>query len=456
MSAADGRTEGSGSARWGWAAGVALVVVVGGVLAGRAALDSDPEAQGQPRPMDGMEEMEGMEGEMSGMDMGGMSGMDGQGSIRLTPEQIRTFGVTFDSAAPRLLEERIRTVGIVDFDETRLSEVTTKFDGYVERLHVDFTGSPVRRGEPLAEIYSPELVAAQEELLLAAALEDGLAGMTVPGIPARSSELVDAARRRLRLWDISDGQIDGILEEGEPRRTLTLHAPVTGVVVEKDVRAGQAIRAGRSLYTIADLSEVWIEAEIREADAALVQEGDSATVEFRALPGRPLRGQVEYVDPTLEPRARSLKARISLPNPEGRLKPGMYATVRIRGEAWTALAVPTSSVLDTGERRLVFVAADGDRLSPREIRAGRTAGDWTEVLAGLEPGDRVVTSALYLLDSESNLAETMRSMMGMMNMSDMGSMDGMDGMDGMEMDGMSGMDTAGGGMDGMEMPREER
>ena len=413
-----------------WAAGVAIIIALGATWLVSDALDGDEGARGQARTVD--------VDDMAGMDMGGMS-TTGDGSVRLTADQIRTFGITFGTVEERVLQDDVRTVGIVNFDETRMATVTPKFSGYIERLYVDFTGQPVRAGQPLVEIYSPELVAAQEELLLAVRLEADLSQSTVPGVPARSSNLVAAARQRLRLWDISSAQIEQVLETGRARRTLTLYAPVSGIVVEKNVLAGQAVQAGQSLYTIADLSEVWVEAELREADAGLVQEGDPATVELAAFPGRPLTGRIEYVYPTLQSEARTLKARIAIPNVDGRIKPGMYATVRLRAPGRTALTVPTSAILNTGERRVVFVDMGGGQLMPHEVEIGRVAGDHAEVLAGLEPGQRVVTSAQYLLDSESNLGEVMRSMMGTMNMSD-----------------MEGMDASGADMKGMDMPGMER
>ncbi|HUF12304.1 MAG TPA: efflux RND transporter periplasmic adaptor subunit [Longimicrobiales bacterium] len=418
------------------AAALALVLAVTAIWSVRAATGEKDDPRGQARAT-----------EMS--DMGGMD-MQGDGSIRLDPDQIRTFGITFGTVELRTLQEDIRTVGIVNFDETRMAIVTPKFDGYVERLYVDFTGRPVRRGEPLADLYSPELVAAQEELLLAARLEGRLPESAIPGVPAGSSNLLAAARRRLGLWDISEAQINEILRTGRPRRTLTLHAPVSGVVVQKNVLDGQAVRAGEPLYTIADLTEVWVEAELREADAGLVQEGDAALVELAAYPGRPIAGRVEYVYPTLQAQARTLKARIAIPNPQGRLRPGMYATVRLAAPGRTALTVPTSAVLRTGDRQLVFVDLGGGRIMPQEVELGGIAGEYVEVLAGLEPGQRVVTSAHYLLDSESNLAEVMRSMVGSMNMSDMGSMDAMD------TEGMEGMERGGESMEGMPMRGSDR
>lgn len=386
---------------------------------------------------------------MEGMDMGGMN-MSGDGSVQLTANQIQQFGVTFGTAEERALGNEVRTVGIVNFDETRMAQVAPKFGGFVERLYVDFTGKPVRRGQPLLEIYSPELVSAQEELLLAGRLESSLGTSSVPGVSAGSPNLVTAAKRRLRLWDISEGQINQVLRTGRIRRTLTLHAPVSGVVVEKQVLQGQAVQSGQTLYTIADLSNVWVEAELREADAGAVQEGSPATVELAAFPGRPLQGRVEYVYPTLENEARTLKARISIPNPDGRLKPGMYATVRLSSSSRSALTVPTTAVVQTGERAVVFVDMGGGKIMPQEVEVGRTAGDYTEILAGIEPGQRVVTSAQYLIDSESNMAEVMKSMIGMGG--DMGGMD----MSGMDMSGMEGMDMKGADMKGMQTPRKER
>ncbi|CAN5509997.1 hypothetical protein BH24GEM3_BH24GEM3_01240 [soil metagenome] len=384
-------------------------------------------------------------------DTAGMAGMDmgGDGSVQLTANQLRQFGVTFGFVEQRTLTDEVRTVGIVNFDETRMAEVAPKFGGFVERLHVDFTGRPVRRGEPLLEIYSPELVAAQEELLLAGRLQRSMGGSAVPGVSGEAPDLVAAARRRLLLWDISPGQIDRILRTGRVQRTLTLHAPASGIVVEKQVLRGQAVQPGQTLYTIADLSRVWVEAELREADAGSVREGTPAAVDLAAFPGRPLSGRVEYVYPTLQPEARTLKARVSIPNPDGRLKPGMFATVRFSAPVRSTLTVPTTAVVRTGERSLVFVDMGGGSLLPQEVEIGRVAGEYTEVLAGVEPGQRVVTSAQFLLDSESNLAEVMRSMIGMTGSGDM---------EGMDMGGgnMEGMDMKGADVRGMSTPRERR
>ncbi|MDV3294520.1 MAG: efflux RND transporter periplasmic adaptor subunit [Brachybacterium paraconglomeratum] len=392
---------------------------------------------------------------LPGASDGGMAGMEGMampgdGSVWLTAAQIRQFGVTFGSVEERELAQTVRTVGIVSFDETRLAQVSPKVSGFVERLYVDFTGQPVRRGQPLLALYAPELVAAQEELLLARRLQRDLGAGEVPGVPAGSTDLVASARRRLRLWDISEAQIDEILRTGEVQRTLTFHSPAAGVVVEKNVEEGQAVEAGQTLYRIADLSAVWVEAELREADAGAVRVGTPATVELAAYPGRTIEGRVEYVYPTLQQEARTLKARVAVPNPDGRIKPGMYATVRFTTPTRTALSVPTSAVVRTGDRAIVFVDMGGGRLMPQEVELGQATEAHAEVLAGVEPGQRVVTSAQFLLESESNLGEVMKAMMGQMGMSDMGSMEGMEGMDGMK--GMQGMDMKGADMKDMSRP----
>jgi multidrug efflux pump subunit AcrA (membrane-fusion protein) len=381
----------------------AIVVVTASVFAIVLREGDDPVPRGQARPsgMAGMDDTAGMD-------------MSSGGDVMLSAGQLREFGVTFDFAELRTLAAEIRTVGIVNFDETRLAQVVPKVAGYVERLYVDFTGRAVTRGQPLLEIYSPDLVAAQEELLLAGRLAESMSGSAVPGVPSQPSNLLESAKLRLRSWDISQPQIDEILRTGRVRRTLTLFAPVGGVVLEKNVLRGQAVQAGQTLYTIADLARVWIEAELREGDVGVVQEGGSATVELAAFPGRPLTGTIEYIYPTLQADARTLKARIAVPNPGNRLKPGMYATVRLTAPMRTALTVPASAIVRTGERTLAFTDMGNGRIVPQEVVIGRTAGELTEVLSGVEPGQRVVTSAQFLLDSESNLGEVMRSMIGTM------------------------------------------
>jgi len=290
------------------------------------------------------------------------------------------------------------------------------------------------------DVYSPELVAAEEDLLVARRLDRTLGESAVPGVPAGPPDLLATARRRLRLLDVSEAQIDDVLRSGRTRRAVTLYAPATGIVTQKNVVQGQAIQAGQMLYTVADLSTVWVDVELRESDAGAVRAGSTAALDFAAYPGRPFTGRVQYVYPTLQEQSRTLRARVVVPNAAGLLKPGMYATVRLTSAAQrAALTVPTSAVIRTGERNLVFVDMGGGALMPHDVEVGRTAGDYTEVLAGLEPGQRVVTSAQFLLESESNLGEVMKSMVGMGNSG--GGMQDMPGMNmkGADVRGMPGM-----------------
>lgn len=389
---------------------------------------------------------------------GGMAEMSGTpvqagGAVRLTAAQLRTFGVTFGTAEVRPLTAGVRTTGNVTVDETRVAQVAPKIGGFVERLYVATTGQPVRRGQPMLDLYSPELVAAQEELLVARRLDRTLGESGVPGVPSSAGDLLAAARRRLRLLDISDAQIDDVLHTGRVRRALTLYAPVSGVVTEKTVLQGQATQPGEALYTVADLGRVWVDVQLRESDAGSVRPGTTADLELAAYPGRTFSGRVAYVYPTLQEASRTLRARVEVPNPAGLLKPGMYATVRLTTPGQAALTVPASAVIRTGDRNVVFVDMGGGTLMPQEVALGRAAGDYVEVLSGLEPGQRVVTSAQFLLESESNLGEVMKSMVQMGG--NAGGMPNMPGMTmpatstpatdkGADMRGMPGMDMKGG------------
>ncbi|MBI4408697.1 MAG: efflux RND transporter periplasmic adaptor subunit [Gemmatimonadetes bacterium] len=377
-------------------AGAGIVVLAGGLIFALGGRDRAPTAAQA----------------MPGADMAGMA--MGKGSVRLTPNEMRTFGITFATAEVRPLRRAIRTVGLVEFDETRMAYVSPKFGGWVERLHVDFTGKPVRKGQPLLDVYSPELVSAQEELLLAARMAASVGQSAIEGVASGAGDLLESAKRRLRYWDISDGQITHILSSGQVQKTLTLHAPVSGIVMEKDVFEGQAFLPGHRLYMIADLAEVWINAEVFESDAALLREGMPAEIAIGALPGRSYRGRVEYVYPTLEEKTRAMRVRIALPNRSRELKPGMYATVKFTADLGKVLALPASAVLHSGERAVAFVDMGAGELMPHELVLGQRGEEYVEVLEGIEPGQRVVTSAQFLLDSESNLAEVMKAMMAQM------------------------------------------
>ncbi|MEO5510698.1 MAG: efflux RND transporter periplasmic adaptor subunit [Longimicrobiales bacterium] len=347
----------------------------------------------------------------SGSDMAGMD-MSTDGSVTVSPAQVSQFGITFGTVGRRTLINDVRTTGIVMIDEGRIASVTPKIGGFIERLYVKAAGQPVRIGQPLAEVYSADLVAAQEELLLARRLDRTVGDAVVPGVPSASGELLAAAKRRLRLLDVPDAQIEEVLRTGKVRRTVTLYSPATGIVVEKKVVLGQAIQAGMELYSVANLSDVWIDVQLREAEAGMVNVGTNAALELASYPGRIYRGAVAFIYPTVTEATRTIRARIVAPNTDGVLKPGMYATVHLTTPTRDALTVPRSAVIQTGARAIVFVDMGRGRLMPHAVTIGRVANDLTEVLTGLDAGQRVVTSAQFLIDSESNLGEVMRSMVG--------------------------------------------
>jgi Cu(I)/Ag(I) efflux system membrane fusion protein len=319
--------------------------------------------------------------------------------------------VTYATAALRPFSRTISTVGNVTFDETRLASVNPKVEGWIERLFVDFTGAPVRRGEPQLEIYSPMLIAAQEELLLASRLY--AASGTGENAAANARELLESARRRLGYWDIDEATIAAIEAAGEPRRTLVLRAPADGIVIEKSAVSGMRVMPGTDLYRIADLARVWIEGEVFEKDLSLVAVGQRAAVSFEAYPGETFAATLTYVYPTVSVEARTGRIRLELANPGLRLKPGMYAKVEIAADAGrTALMIPRSAVHFTGERAIVFLRGEDGVLTPREITTGLAAGADIEVLAGLVEGNVVVSSANFLIDAEANMGSSMAGMHG--------------------------------------------
>jgi len=350
----------------------------------------------------------GAAGGMAGMSMPTPSG----GTIRLTNREIRDFGVTFDTARVRMLTNDVRAAGIVTVDSARLAQVTSRVGGYVERLYASTTGAVVARGQPVLTVYSPELLAAEQELLSARDLQRTSGALTIPGAAGPAPDLVAAAQRRLALLNVSPAQIAAVLRSGRAEQTVTLYAPVSGTILDKGVVQGQAIQPGMTLFTIADLATVWVDAELSEGAASLVRTGATATVRFAALPGRTFAARVAHVYPTLDSQSRTVRARLAVPNSGGALRPGMFATVALSSPVTRALTVPASAVLHTGTRDIVFVALGDGRLAPHEVTLGRAVGGLAEVLRGVEPGARVVTSAQYILDSESNLGEIMRGMIG--------------------------------------------
>jgi Cu(I)/Ag(I) efflux system membrane fusion protein len=356
----------------------------------------------------------GEEAVVSGHEHGAAPTAAGPAPVMLDPENARRIGVTYATATTKPFRRVVSTVGNVTYDETRLANVSPKIEGWVERLYVDFTGAPVRRGDPLLAVYSPMLVSAQEELILARRLVASTAGGEAVRAGRNAEELLESARRRLRYWDIPEDEIARIEQAGTPQKTLMLLAAATGIVVEKNVVEGARVMPGMDLYRIADLSRVWIEGEVFEKDLSLVRRGQRARVTFEAYPGELFHGTVTYVYPTVSVESRTARIRVELANPALRLKPGMYARLELAAdEGRMALMVPRSAVHYTGERALVFVRDAAGMLVPREITSGLTSGDDVEVLAGLAEGEVVVSSASFLIDAESNMGTAMQSMPGM-------------------------------------------
>lgn len=337
-------------------------------------------------------------------------------SVTLTATEAQRIGVTYATATVGPLAKEVRTVGQVTFDETRVRTITLKIDGFVERLIVNSTGQAVAAGQPLLTIYSPMLVTAQEELLLAKRLQSDVSAAS--GETRRSADdLLSSARRRLAYWDIPADEIRGIERSGQVRKTLTLRSPVGGYVLEKNVLAGQKIMAGEALYKVADLSTLWVEGEVFEQDLSTVRVGGNVQADFAALPGEHRMGRISYIYPTLNPDTRTVRVRVVLSNPNLTLKPGMYATIRIAGrERANVLTVPRSAVLSTGERSIVFVREANGQLAPREVALGTTSDDRIEVLRGLSAGETVVASATFLVDAESNLGKSLGGMGNMPGM----------------------------------------
>jgi Cu(I)/Ag(I) efflux system membrane fusion protein len=332
-----------------------------------------------------------------------------------TPEGLS--GVTIDPARQQLIGLKIahvergpvggawRTNGRVAIDETRVHHVNVKFSGFMEHVHADFVGRPVKKGEPIFSIYSPELLAAQQEYLLAVETRKRLAA--TGGMSADGDALVQAARRKLELWDVPASELEHLERTGETSRTLTFYSPATGVLTKKDVVPGMRVNAGDMPFEIVDLSRVWVLADAYESDLRLVRVGMPATLSLKAFPGRTFTGRVAFIDPLLDPKTRTAKVRVEFANAGGELKPEMFGDVVFQGAAREALRVPADAIIHSGTKSVVFVALPDGKFQPREVQVGEGNAEWAEVTTGLRNGDGVVTRANFLVDSESRLRSSL-------------------------------------------------
>lgn len=330
---------------------------------------------------------------------------DDGGTVKVSLGKIQRSGVRTETVQERILMQPVRAVGTVVFDESRLTVVTLRADGYIEDLFVNTTGRPVRAGEPLFRVYSPDIQRAQIDLLVAVrSAQRGVLG-------AEADRSIEGAMQRLRNFAVPENRIREVRDTGANPRTIDWPAPASGTVISKRVINGQRVTAGDELYRIADVSTVWVVADVAESDLAAVKPGMRAQVTFRAYPMQPVEGAVTLIYPEVKTETRTARVRIELPNPDGRLKADMYADVVFQagGDHGAVVAIPDSAVIDSGTQQLVFVAKGEGRFEPRPVTLGRHGEGYREVLEGLEAGDEVVTTATFLIDSESNLRAALKT-----------------------------------------------
>ena len=321
----------------------------------------------------------------------------------ISPDRRQLIGVRTAPVEYRTVERTVRTIGTVAIDETRVSEVHPRVAGWIEETFVHFQYQLVVAGDPLFTLYSPELVATQEEYLLALRGMDMLGGSAFPSVRLGAEDLVRATRRRLQLWGVTPEQIADLDRIREPFQTMTIHSPVDGHVMARNAFAGQRVTPETALYEIADHSNVWVKADIYENDIATVGEGQRAAMQVQALPGREFAGQVTFIDPHVNEQTRTLTVRLEFPNADLSLKPGMFAEVQLHAPSGRRLVVPESAVLPTGLRNIVFVDRADGRMEIRDVQLGARTDDHYEVLGGLSEGEQVVVSGNFLIDAESRL-----------------------------------------------------
>jgi Cu(I)/Ag(I) efflux system membrane fusion protein len=330
----------------------------------------------------------------------------GLATVTIDPARQQLIGLRTAAVAMGPVGAAWRTVGRVAVDETRVRHINVKFSGFVERIHVDFIGKPVARGQTLFTIYSPDVVAAQEEYLLAVKTRGTLGGSLV----SSGDSLVEAARRKLQLWDISASDIERLERTGQVVKALPLRSPIAGVVVKKDVVEGMQLEAGAMPYEIVDLSKVWVLADVYESELARVKVGMPATLTLKAFPQRRFGGNVAFIDPVLDPQTRTVKVRLSFANPDGELRPEMFGEVVLESPLREGLRIPADAVIHSGTRAVAFVALGEGKLQPREVKLGQGDGQFVEVIDGLGEGEQVVTRANFLVDSESRLRASLAAM----------------------------------------------
>ena len=332
------------------------------------------------------------------------------GTVRITPERQQLIGVKLGQVERQAVRKTIRAVARISYDETKIVHYHNKVEGWIEEIFANYTGAPIHVGDPLFSLYSPELVSTQQEYLIALRAKKELSESPVPEIARSTESLLQAARQRLKLWDVSDDQIRRLEETREPQRTITFYSPHHGFILEKKAFEHLRVTLDTDLYMFADLSTVWAIVEIYEYEASLVQVGQRATLSLPTYPGQTFAGRISYIYPQFDPQTRTLKVRMDFPNPGLKLRPDMFATAEIIANLGAQLVIPADAVLDSGTQRYVFLAKGDGYFEPREVTLGPRSDGYFLVQSGLKAGDTVVTSANFLIDSESRLKQATAQM----------------------------------------------
>jgi membrane fusion protein, copper/silver efflux system len=338
------------------------------------------------------------------------------GTVQISPEKQQLIGVKYEQVQVGGGSRTIRAVGKVAIDETRIGHVHTKVEGWIDQVFVDFTGKLVQKGQPLLTIYSPDMLASQRELLLASKAKTIMKDSALPSGFDQSESLLQATRRRLELWDFSDAQIDQVLKTGEPIKNITVYSPMAGYITDRKAFPQLKVMPDTDLYTIVDLSHVWIMADVFEYEAPNIRLGQTARVTLEALPGRVFNARIDFLQPQVDPMTRTLKVRLNMDNPGVMLKPDMYADVDFLVSIPSKFTVPADAVLNAGERKTVFVDRGNGYFEPRQVKTGEREGDRIQILSGLSGGERIVTSGNFLIDSESQMKAAASGMGGMAGM----------------------------------------
>lgn len=355
---------------------------------------ADGDASGQP---------------MAGMPAGGTPPNAGEpaatprGEVTIDPRRQQLIGVRTAPATRAPMQHTLRTVGVVRYNETSLADVNLRLEGWIRDLYVDYTGQPIQKGQPLFTLYSPDLLATQHEYLLALKTREQVKTSVLAEARERAEQLVASARQRLVLWNLPDEEIGALDQQRRAPDVVTFRSPVAGVVIEKTALQGMHVMPGQMLYKVANLSTVWVEADVYEQEMAMARVGQRAAVTLDAYPGETFEGRATYIYPFVEENTRTVKVRFQFANPRGRLKPGMYANVEIQGRDAMGLTVPANAVLDSGTDQVVFVAEGNGYFTPRPVKVGRNLGDRIEIVEGVKEGEQVATGATFFLDSESQL-----------------------------------------------------